>query len=210
MASQFKLDWVSSFVSANPNSTGQRASYRRKSVGGAFITTGFTPSNDLSTSANTVNSPSLLDNVVYEFKIEAICAVNGPTINDNGIQEILGFACIVPVLTKTETSVTITLDVTNTDITKARLTLRKSSDNSLVDLSTVNTVSNSITKTVTGLVADTNYYWQVELVAVLQGVEVYSSDSNYLGSICSPYVVKTDASVVCSPVTSIVVTSIEI
>ena len=62
------------------NVINQRAYYRRKTTGGAFLTTGFSPSNDLSTAASTTDKGSLLDNVVYEFKVANICTDGGPQI----------------------------------------------------------------------------------------------------------------------------------
>lgn len=211
MAQQFTLLWNNSSVLANPNATAQTALYRQKSVGGAFISTGFTPSNPLAKSVNTVDSPNtLLDNVVYEFKVQAVCTLNGPSDNDNGVREIIGFACITPTLSQEETEATISLDVSGTDIVKARFTLRRSSDNTQVAQSVVNAVGSTISLTETGLTAGTNYYWQVELYATINGVEVISSSSDYLGSPCSPYAFATDALAVCDPVTSLTVDSIEI
>lgn len=211
MAQQFTLQWNNASVLANPNATAQTALYRQKSVGGAFISVGFTPTNPLAKTVNTVDSPNtLLDNVVYEFKVQSVCTLNGPVDNDNGVREIIGFACITPTVTKGETQGTISLSVAGTDITKARVTLRRSSDNSQVSQNIVNAVGNTISFTQTGLTAGTNYYWQVELYATINGVEVISSDSNYLGSPCSPYAFATDALAVCDPVTSLTVDSIEI
>lgn len=209
---QFTLNWDNTAVLAHPNSTGQRASYRQKSVGGAWITVGFTPTNDLPKTATTTDSPnSLLTNVVYEFKIESLCTVGGPTINDNGIREAIEFACITPVTGVTETTSTITLDVTGLDITKARFTLRKASDNTIVyGPTTVNRIGDSIMLQAVGLTGSTNYYWQVELYATVNLIEVISSQVNYLGVVCSPYPITTDAPAICDPITSLSVSSIEI
>jgi len=211
MSAQFTLDWSSTNVQANPNATAQRAAYRYKAVGGSFITTGFTPANDLAKTAITADSPSLDDNKVIEFEILTICTVSGPTTNDNGIQEAINFACITPALTNAETQSQIVITLTGLDITKARLTLKKASDNSIVLAPTiVNKVSNAVTYTKTGLVGSTNYYWEIELYATVQGVEVKSSDAGYLGISCSPYAFTTSAPSVCAPVTAMDITSVEI
>jgi len=207
---QFKLQWDNTNVNANPNAVSQRASYRQKSVGGVFIATGFTPTNDLAKTVSEALTPVISSNVIYEFKVQAICTQNGPTDNDNGIQEGIVFSCIAPSMNKTSDSSSITIDVTGTDIAKARFTLKKSSDNSIVITPTIiNRSGNSITQLATGLQSSTSYYWQIELIATVSGVDVYSSDINQLGVSCSPYVFQTDAPPFCNPVASLTATSIE-
>lgn len=211
MSCQFTLIWDNSAVLASSNATGQRALYRYKTVGGAFISIGFTPTNDLAKSVSTVDSPVLDDNKVIQFETASLCTSGGPTPNDNGIQEVIEFAAITPVITKDDVSSTITLITTGLDITKAKFTLRKSSDNTIVGTPVVvNVVSSSAATISTGLVYSTNYYWQVELYAIVNSVEVISSNFSYIGSAFSPYPFTTNAPAVCNPVTSVTVTSIEI
>jgi hypothetical protein len=196
----------------DPNITAQRASYRYKTIGGSWITSGFTPANDLDVDVTTVQPPEIEDNKVVEYKVEAICTLNGPTINDNGIQEGIGFACITPDVSDfTPTEATITIDLTDTDITKVRFTLKKSSDNSVIMTPTVvDRLSNSATITKTGLTGSTSYYWQVELYANINSFEVKSSDSGYLGQPCSPYPFTTEEEIICDALTAATVSSIEI
>lgn len=189
---QFTLSWDNSNVLANTNATAQRALYRKKSVGGAYSSVGFTPANDLAKAVDTVDSPVLDDNCVYEFKVQTICTVNGPTDNDNGVQEHIIFACIEPTVTEEvdggNKQSKASLDVSGTDITKARFTLRKASDNTVITGPTiVNRVADAIELTSGNLVEGETYYWQIELYATVDGVEVKSSDSNQLGVPCSPY-----------------------
>jgi hypothetical protein len=209
---QFTLQWDNTSVLANANATAQRTSYRQKSLGGVFNGNGFTPANDLAKSAITAESPVLLDNVIYEFKVQAICTQNGPTDNDNGIQEGLVYICLVPTISKTHDTATLNLDLTNTDILKVRLTLKKSSDNSIINGPvTIDRNVNGISYLISsGLTPSTNYYWQIELGTTVGGVEIWSSDISQLGSLCGPYPLQTDPNPVCNPVTSVVVTSIEI
>jgi hypothetical protein len=207
---QFKLIWNNSVVAVNPNAISQRAYYRQKTIGGVFISTGFTPANDLPKTASTANTPVLLNNIVYEFKVQSICTENGPTDNDNGIVEKIGFSCIVPILSKTSTTTNITFDVSTTDITKARLTLRRSSDNSIIYQQIINNSGGLIETMVTGLTPSTGYYWQAELYATVGGEEKISSSVDNLGSTCGPYIIVTDAPSVCDPVISITVNSVEI
>ncbi len=209
---QITLEWENDNVLDNPNIISQRASYRPRTAGGSFLTAGFTPPNDMDKTVVTADTPNTLsDNVVYEVKVEAICTVNGPTINDNGIQEFINFACITPTLTKTSTTGSISLNVTGLDITKARFTLRKSSDNSIITPPTIiPKLGTTIALGVVGLVGSTSYYWQVELYATVNNTEVLSSTTDYLGTICSPYPFTTDAPPVCSPITAVTVTSIQV
>jgi len=211
MSQQFNLLWINTKVQASSNSISQRALYRYKAVGGAFISTGFTPSNDLATSASTTVSPVLDSNKVVQFEVETICTINGPAINDNGIQEAIGFVCLTPTIVKTDTTSSISIDVTGLDITKARFTLRKSSDNTVLGTPIIsNVASNTIFGSITGLVASTNYYWQIELYATVNTLEVISSGTDFLGAPCSPYPFTTNAPAVCPPITAATISSIQI
>lgn len=207
---QFTLNWVNT-ISTNPNVINLRASYKAKSSP-TWLTAGFTPTNDLDKTAITADTPNtLLDNVIYQTKVETICTSGGPTINDNGIREQVSFAAISPGLTETSTTGTITIDLTGTDITKARFTLRKASDNSIVLAPTIVSKSgSSVTYTKTGLTGSTNYYWQVEFYTTINSIEVISSDGAYTGAVFSPYAFTTDAPPVCNPVTAGTISSIEI
>lgn len=211
--SQFTLVWDNSSVLVNTNAISQRVSYRQRLLAGAYITTGFSLTNDLAKTVNTVDSPSgLLNNVVYQFKVQTICTLNSPTENDNGVQEGINFACITPVTTNDHNSASAVLTVTNTDITKARFTLKKASDNTIVSGPTVvvrsgNTISLPI---VTGLQSSTAYYWQIELYATVNAVDLISSHISQIGSVCSPYPFTTGASLTCDNITSVNVHAIEV
>lgn len=178
MPVQFTLTWESDDL-IGVNALNQTALYRRKSVGGVFISTGFTPSNNIAKVVESALSPSLLDNVIYEFKIETNCTENGPSSNKNGIVEAINFSCLLPTIISNATQTTITLDVTGTDITKAKFILRKISDNSLAAAPViVSKLVNSITTTIPVAAAD--YYWQVNLYSLVNGIEV-------VGTTCTPY-----------------------
>lgn len=207
---QFPLVWFNTAVIINPNAISQRALYRQKSVGGAFISTGFTPANDLPTTATNVTSPVLADNIVWEFKVQCICTVGGPTDNNNGIVEGIDFACIAPVFSSiTSTTATATLNVTGLDITKARFVVKRLADDVIVSGPTiVNRVGNSITLNMTGLVAGTEYYLDVEYYATVNGVEVISSNVAYIGTVCVSASFET-AEELCAPCTEIEATVIE-
>lgn len=183
----FTLNWDNSLVLAEPNAINQRASYRVKTVGGAFITAGFAPANDLATTDVTTVLAGATANKIYEFKIEALCTAGGPTMNDNGIVEQIVFLCVAPSsLTQTSSSVTISLDLTATDITKVRFRLRKQGDDSLVQ--TITTVCpgaiGSTSANFTALAANTAYYVTAEFYCTINGVEVISSSSDYLNAVC--------------------------
>jgi len=207
---QFSLSWDNSAVLTNTNSISQRCSYKLR-TSGTWLTTGFTPANDMAKTVITANSPSgLSNNVVYQFKVENICTSGGPTINDNGIQEDINFSCISPTLTETSTTGTLVIDTTDTDIIAARITLKLALDNSIIMAPTIiNAVSNTITANATGLTVSTNYYWQIELYAIVNNVTVISSDPSQMGSICSPYPFTTGTPPVCNPITAGTISSIQ-
>lgn len=207
---QFNLTWINTVLLINPNVTAQRALYRQKSIGGAFINTGFTPSNDLPVTASAVSSPVLADNRIWEFKIQAICTVGGPTDNQNGIQEGLKFACIQPIVSASITTAQAVLNVANTDIIKARFTVHRDDNNAVAfGPVTVNRVGNSITANATGLSGSTDYYWETELYTTVNGVEVISSalPPVGLGVSCISNTFTTDDAI-CDPLTDIDVSAV--
>lgn len=200
---QFNLNWFNTAVIVNANVVGQRAAHRQKSVGGAYSSSGYTPANDLPTTASAVQTPVLANNVVWEFKVDAICTLGGPTINDNGIQEGLGFSCLVPSLSNTDTTATIVLNIGSVDIGSAAFTLHKVSDDSIVSGPiTVNKLGTTISHTVTGLDPDTDYYWEFIEYATVGGVVIASSDVNQLGASCFSADISTDPGI-CAPVTAL-------
>lgn len=173
---QFRLNWFNTEVITSSNALSQTASYRRKSVGGTWIETGFIPANPLAKSANTTTTTTLLDNVIYEFQVQANCEIGGPTLNSNGIRDGIKMVCIVPNVVSTFNSSTATVNLLNTDISKVRFTLRRASNNAVVYGPVDVTNSGNLAQTLaTGLEAETGYYWQTELIAVLNGVEVVST-----------------------------------
>lgn len=200
---QFTLAWDNTSLLSNTNATGQRASYRQKKVGGLFQVNGFTPTNDLPKTATTSDSPILLDNIVYEFKVEALCSAGGPTANDNGIIEQLVFVCITPTKSATHNSATIEVNVVDTDIVKVEFSLKRSSDNSVVSTATVNVISGLATRTVNGLTPITSYYWEYKLIANVANVETAST-------VCGPHLFTTIPDPVCNPVVSLSIHSVEI
>jgi hypothetical protein len=206
---QFQLNWFNAAVLVNANALVQRASYRQKSVGGSFITAGFTPANDLPKTAVTTTSPVLAENVIWEFNTECICTVSGPTINDNGLIEKLKFQCLTPILSNEETTAQAVLNITGLDITKARFTLHLDADDTVAyGPVIVNAVGNSITANATGLDPETEYYWEIELYATVGGVEIISSAVGQLGASCISATFETDADI-CEPCTAITATVIE-
>lgn len=216
---QFTLSWDNGNILTNENALSQRASYRPRTGDGPWITTGFDPTNDMEKEITEADSPDTLnDNIVYQFKIEAICTTGGPTINDNGVREAINFVCITPTITHTYKYGDIELDVSNTDITKATITLRKGSNNALIDIATVDRVGDSIYMETPSAVrsptivldSSSTYYWQVELIANVNNEEVGSTRSDFIGSLCSPYPFTTDAPPVCDPITDIDISSVEV
>ena len=191
---QFTLNWFAAPVMVNPNATGQRAVYRQKSIGGSFLTTGFTPANDLPKTQESVTSPVLANNIIWEFKVQALCTEGGPIDNDNGIIEALKFFCIVPTVTFGAEDSTISINKTGLDITKARFVCKLQSNNAIVfGPVTANPVGNGISATATGLDANEDYYWEYELYSTVNGIEIISSASGQLNDTCGPYNFTTEA-----------------
>lgn len=177
------VGWDNTAVSGNPNALNQRVSKR---VQGdiPWVTTGFTPANDLATSANSTVATVVVNNV-YQFKVEALCSEGGPTPNDDGVKEGIVFECIVPTLEAEPTEVAVSFSLAATSITKAILTLKKQSDDSIVGGPvTKNRVADAINHTFTGLTQLEDYYLEVQLIATVDGVEVNSSDEEYLNAVC--------------------------
>jgi hypothetical protein len=190
---QFTLNWFAAPVMVNPNSVGQRALYRQKSVGGSFASTGFTPTNDLSIVAQTTTSPNLGVNRIWEFKVQAICADGGPTDNNNGVIEAMKFACIIPTVVHGATESTVTINKLGLDLTKAEFTLRLDSNDAIVfGPVTSMPVGNGISATATGLNGNTDYYWEYKLYSTVNGIEIISTATNQVNSLCGPYTFTTD------------------
>ena len=179
------LEWDNTAVNASGNALNQRLSWRQKTVGGSFFTSGTTPANDMAKTVNSASHDTAVVNKIYEYKVEALCTIGGPTPNSNGIQEGIAFECLpLSTLTSTIDSVTVDTNLTGTDITKVRYTLRKQSDNSLVSTSLVTVAANAAPNTFSGLDLTTDYYVQVSYLTIVNAVEVESSNAEYLAVSC--------------------------
>ncbi len=186
------LNWDNTAVNASANATGQRALKRIAAIGGAFNTSDFSPANTLAKTATTTVA-TVLNNRVYDFKVEALCTEGGPTENTNGIKQGIVFACIPPIINAGPTNIEVTIDLTSTDITKARIVLKLASDDSVIDTQIVSRSVNTVYYNFTGLSPD-GYYIEIELYANVDGVEVISSDESYLGVVCGGNVLGYQAS----------------
>lgn len=171
----FTLSWTPNI---NSNVSAQRTYYRQKSVGGAFLTTGFTPTNDLPTTANTTSITGLLDNTVYEFQVANICVTGGPVFNINGIQEAIKFACRIPTESHTDTTATVSVTSLPTDITTVRYSLLTSGGVLISGPFDITTSGGSASRVFTGLSASTSYIVRVEYGAVVNGTLVFSNLGN--------------------------------
>lgn len=187
---QFDLTWTP--VNTSGNATAQRAYYRQRSAGGSFITAGFSPVNDLLLINSTTRTPNLSHNLVYQMKVVNVCSTGALVENDNGVQEQISFVCIDPTLSATNNSATISIPVSGTDITKATITLKRFSDDVVVyGPSVILSDGTNIATTATGLASATNYYWEYSLTALVNGVEVTSSNVAYIGDVCGPFATTT-------------------
>jgi hypothetical protein len=200
---KFTLTWSNTLLLSNNNVIGQRALYRQKSVGGSWLTAGFTPANDLAKTATSVESPTVDVNKVWEFKVQSLCTVGGPADNTNGVQEVVVFSCLTPTVTKSFNSATASLNAAGTDISKAIFTLRKTSDSAIVyGPTTVTRSGDNITANTGATLNDnTTYYWETKLIAVVNSIEVTSGS-------CNSANFTTDLAT-CDPVTNLVATATE-
>lgn len=178
-----KLKWNNSAIISNPNTIAQRASKRIKAIGGSYDTTGFVPANDMATTENETEA-TITNNRVYEFILQAICQNGGPVDNDNGPIEGIVFQCINPTFQIFYNQVNVVVNLLNTDISKIRVTLKKQLDNSTVGTFTASRSGDTATANFGSLTASTGYWVQIELYAVVNGVEVISSAANYLNAVC--------------------------
>jgi hypothetical protein len=176
------LSWDNSTISGNPNAINQRISWRRTSTGGAFLTTGITPANDLNTSVNSAVHTTAAFNRVYQYKVQAICTIGGPVDNLNGLKEGIVFNCISPTFITDLTEATATINTFGTDLTKARFTLKLTSSGATIATATENVSGSTISHQFTGLTAYTSYYVLIELYATVDGADALSSNVAY-GSI---------------------------
>ena len=181
----FHCSWDNTTIANNSNVVYQRLSWREKSVGGVFNTSSVIPANDLDKTISSVDFISATSNKVYEFILEVFCSLGGSTQNSNGIVEKISFECLLPQTTGIlDTTASLNFDLSNTDITKIKLTLKLQSDDSIVSSATVNRSGNSLNHTFSGLTPVTGYYFELEYYANVNGIEVISSSPSFLGSVC--------------------------
>lgn len=181
----FNCSWDNTTIYNNSNVNFQRLSWREKSIGGLFNTTSIVPANDLDRTINSVDFISASYNKIYEFILEVFCSSGGSTQNSNGIVEKIAFDCILPQsIGILDTTATLNFNLSNTDITKIRLTLKLQSNGNVVSSVTVNRSGNFLNHTFTGLTPNTGYYFELELYANVNEIEVISSSSNFLGAVC--------------------------
>lgn len=194
VGSGFTFDWDNTALATDSNVIGQRISFRPKDTLGAWHTAGFTPSNDINKTIHHAINPLIADNLIYQFKLETICGVGGPVISNNDIQEQITFQCVEPSYTYLiqgvpgflETDITISLHNLD-DVNSVDLLIRKVSDDSLFrGPYTMAVINGSLEQDIsTNIDQSTYYYIQTRYRAFVQGVQVYSDSSNYLGAWCS-------------------------
>lgn len=173
------LNWDNTAVNASANATGQRASKRITAVGGAWLTTGFLPVNDLPKTANTTVA-TVTVNRVYQFKVEALCAMGGPTINSNGIKEGIVFECVGnteggPGENAGEVFFRHTGFDTAVDINKVKFELYDETNTTLIDTSPeLDATAPPMEHTFTGLTPGDEFCVRVVYGAMVDGVQVWS------------------------------------
>ena len=164
----FTISWSNTAYTSNTNVTGQRIDYRQKSLNGAYITTGFTPPNDLAKTVTSASITGLLANAVYQFRVAALCTAGGPTFNSDGVREAIRFACVTPTSSNTDTSITVSLTGLPVDITRVIFNIGAGPVSVL-------TSGGGATYTFTGLTASTTYTITTEFAAIVNGAELVST-----------------------------------
>ena len=190
----FNITWSNAAYVSNTNVTGQRIDYRQKSLNGAYITTGFTPPNDLAKTVTSASVTGLLTNTVYQFRVAALCTAGGPTFNSDGVREAIRFACVNPTPSTTDTTITVTLTGLPVDITRVIFNIGPGPISVL-------TSGGSASYTFTGLTSSTSYTITTEFAAIVNGAEQVSTLST-----CS-ITASTAAPATCPAPTGLAVTS---
>lgn len=168
----FTLNWTPNIIG---NVTGQRVYRRQKSIGGSFLTTGFTPSNDLSTSANTATIGSMVNNVIYEFQVANLCTTGGPTFHDT-IQEGIKFTCLglsISPGTDPTTQINVESNTSGTDIQTITVNIIETISGNLIETKTL-AATGSTTMTFSGLQSNMSYSFTYSYTATINGVSVSS------------------------------------
>lgn len=166
----FTLQWTPIIT---PNVTGQRAYFRQKSVGGSYLTLGFTPSNDLSTGTNSTVRPGLLDNTIYEFQVANLCIDGGPTFNANGPVELIAFTCASGFsFTPQQNNIFVQLTGIPADINQVRFELTGQ-----VPVTQNVAAGGTITHNFAGLTEDTEYTLNVFYGALVNGVQTFDTSA---------------------------------
>lgn len=160
----FEFNWTPNI---NSGTIAQRVSYRQKSIGGDFISTGFNPANDLSITASSITINGLLNNVIYEFKLQNICQVGGAI--DGRIGEFIVFECPIISLSATKNIIIVNIPEQNEDI-KIKYTLWD--EQQLIKYDTIISTDNQTT--FTNVEPNTKYIVKVELIANINNVDIIS------------------------------------
>lgn len=198
----FSIDWDNSQVNASSNALNQRVSKRispdsnNPGATPTFSTAGFTPTNDMNKSVSHATTTGLA-NVLYEFKVEAICTTGGPTINNNGVRQEIVFECIpVTLIVNTsapDSSLKASINTIGLDITKVRYILKDGITNAIISSQIINTNQIGLTTaTFTGLTANHPYYASAEFYSIVNGVEVISTGTGYAIGACFSSTVSTE------------------
>lgn len=198
MYSQFTFNWTPA-----PDAVSQLAKWRVKNVDIGWHIEFVTPANPLGPSIDEAvlytddNDFRIKENTIYQFQVDSFCTESTElpfNSNTNGIVEKIslldrfdenygiGSQSITNITT---TSAKLSLNFNGHPfLTKIRIRTKKVSDSTLVSDNTYDvlqyispSVTNGIqTFTVSGLTANTNYYWELEFYSVVNGVEVKSTD----------------------------------
>lgn len=175
----------------------QTVAWRQRGDSTWITNTNISPTNPYSFSETTAQFIGLGSNIVYQFKVTNYCS--DTVYIDSDTFEQIRFACLVPeddpaTIDVTATTVSIdfgTLTTAHPGINQVKFYIKTALD---APVANATSLGPDFQHTFTGLTAATQYNLYYSLGAVVNGVQVFSEDSEYLNAQCSLGSVTTAAS----------------
>lgn len=149
-----------------PGVTSQIISARKKGDI-PWLTTNFTPSNNLGAAVNTATYTNADGNTIYQFKINSVCG--GSTSTDSAVAEGINFQCLPEVnVLLGSNNISVLVENIPSDITKLVFYLFASNGTTVVQISPeINISGGDAAYNFTGLTLSTTYKIGISQVAVL-------------------------------------------
>lgn len=171
------------------NSTNQTVKYR------LFGASSWTAFSVVSPSTNTATITGLLDNKIYEFQVDNMCTVGGPS--SSSIDRKIKIICPNITPTPSYNSVSYSFTHVGGDVTKYDVSLYQADGVTLLGTKSHTSPSGTMSDVFNGLSGSTGYKIKVTVYA---GVDFSFS------SVCAPVSFTTGATPICNAPTSVVAT----